>query len=289
MAEFPALPLWTDAYLADTRHLTTEEHGAYLLLIMEAWRRVNCNLPDDDAVLARLAGLTNVRWAEIKPTIMAFWHRNNRSKTWSQKRLSRERVYVVAKSTKNRHAAATRWKYDKKIDASAMPKACLNDAPTPTPTEEKKEGGGGYAREVDFLPEIAEAAPTFREQILDAIGVDPSGLTGRGGTRIGTPSDMFVAIRWVDNLRLTHEEILLEIRRIMAMKVDGVPSSFNFFNQPMQRLAGAKHAPALQPIAPRGGPQNDRQRIGLATLETAKRLSEGTVHIDFGSRNPFAT
>ena len=60
MAEFPALALWTDAYLADTRHLSTLEHGAYLLLMMEAWRRPHCDLPDDDRVLARLAGLTRL-------------------------------------------------------------------------------------------------------------------------------------------------------------------------------------------------------------------------------------
>lgn len=32
MAEFPALPLWTDAYIGDTAHLTNEEHGVYLRL-----------------------------------------------------------------------------------------------------------------------------------------------------------------------------------------------------------------------------------------------------------------
>ena len=62
MAEFPHLPLFTDAYLADTRHLTTEEHGAYLLLMMEAWRRPECSLPDDDRLLARLCGLSIERW-----------------------------------------------------------------------------------------------------------------------------------------------------------------------------------------------------------------------------------
>lgn len=39
MAEFPALPLWTDAYLADTAHLSYEEHGLYFHILMTMWRR----------------------------------------------------------------------------------------------------------------------------------------------------------------------------------------------------------------------------------------------------------
>lgn len=141
MADFPALPLWTDAYLADTRHLSTVEHGAYLLLLMEAWRRPSCSLPDNDKLLARLAGLSIDEWSNIKELVLRFWEYDGRRKEWTQKRLVKERSYLQEISSKNRNAALSRWKDRKKSDANAMPKGmpnvCQNDAPTPTPIKRK--------------------------------------------------------------------------------------------------------------------------------------------------------
>lgn len=45
MAEFPAMPLWTDAWVADTRHLTRCERGTYHDLLVEMWRSPHCALP----------------------------------------------------------------------------------------------------------------------------------------------------------------------------------------------------------------------------------------------------
>lgn len=92
MSEFPSLPLFTDAYLADTRHLSTLEHGAYLLLLMMAWRQSDCRLPNDDDTLARWAGVDARTWKRIKPRVMAFW--TLAEDQWSQTRLSKEREYV---------------------------------------------------------------------------------------------------------------------------------------------------------------------------------------------------
>lgn len=155
MAEFPAMPLFTDAYLADTRHLSTLEHGAYLLLLMEAWRRPTCSLPDDDAMLARLAGMHVDDWIAIRSTVLDLWIFDGRSKVWTQKRLKKEREYVRGKSRVQSDNATRRWKGGKKGDAAAlpnecqndatddakkmpegMPNACQNDAPTPTPIRE---------------------------------------------------------------------------------------------------------------------------------------------------------
>lgn len=87
------MPLFTGDYLSDTRHLTAQEHGAYLLLLMMAWRTSTCSLPNDDEVLARWASVDRRTWKKIKPKIMAFWT-NDPSGNWIQQRLTEERVYV---------------------------------------------------------------------------------------------------------------------------------------------------------------------------------------------------
>jgi uncharacterized protein YdaU (DUF1376 family) len=88
MAEFPAMPLWTDAYLADTSHLTTTEHGAYLLLLMVAWRTHDKRLPDDDKKLAKYARVTPGQWARLRPVLQEFF--KVKDGHWTQGRLTDE-------------------------------------------------------------------------------------------------------------------------------------------------------------------------------------------------------
>lgn len=139
MAEFPALTLWTDAYLSDTRHLSTLEHGAYLLLLMEAWRRPHCDLPDDDMILSRLAGLAPKDWAKVKTVVMAFWTRDGRRKTWTQKRLFQERSKARVRSKSASDNSSKRWNKTKKDDADALPTSCGSDATTAIDYIEKEE------------------------------------------------------------------------------------------------------------------------------------------------------
>jgi uncharacterized protein YdaU (DUF1376 family) len=65
MSQAPSMPMFWDAYIADTTHLTTEEHGAYLLLLAAMWRR-NGWVPDDDADTARIVGMTKAKWRKTK-------------------------------------------------------------------------------------------------------------------------------------------------------------------------------------------------------------------------------
>ena len=126
MAEYPALPLWTDAYLGDTSHLTTIEHGAYLLILIAMWRAGGA-LPNDDKRLARTARLTPGQWGRVKESIWEFFTVSSDSIT--QGRLTDELNAVRQNSKKQSDKAKARWlKKNKTTNAGAMPEECRSDA-----------------------------------------------------------------------------------------------------------------------------------------------------------------
>src|SRR5262245_20863968 len=108
MADFPAMPLWTDAYLGHTKHLTPAEHGAYLLLLMIAWRNSDKSLPNDDAYLGRCINDPK-NWHRLKPNVMAFWDLGPDDR-YRQKRLLREAEYVSRKVEQRTAASHARWR-----------------------------------------------------------------------------------------------------------------------------------------------------------------------------------
>ena len=73
MAEFPSMPVWTDALLGDTAHLDTEQFGAYCLMLFVAWRSPDNSLPDDDAKLANITRLSMSKWRRSRETLRSFW------------------------------------------------------------------------------------------------------------------------------------------------------------------------------------------------------------------------
>lgn len=120
----PYMPFWVDDYERDTRHLKTEEHGAYLLLLMAAWKSPSNSLAADDEMLSRIAGVSREKWDAIKGIVLSFWHLDGRSKRWVQKRLKKERRLAVERKAKATDAAASRWKDTKKGNAQGMLERC---------------------------------------------------------------------------------------------------------------------------------------------------------------------
>lgn len=89
MSQAPAMPLYTDALLGDTLHLSTEEFGAYCLILFATWRNNGRPLPDDDRALARICRVHILKWRKtIRPRLVEFFDLSGQ--TWRQKRLETE-------------------------------------------------------------------------------------------------------------------------------------------------------------------------------------------------------
>lgn len=132
MAEFPALPLWTDAYLADTSHLRDGERGRYDLMLFLMWRMPMMRFPADDAWLARKFG----RSVEViekywKPLMREYFQCDGN--WWTHKRLASEWEYLSQKRKQQSDAAKSRWDKEKKSNSAYADRNAPRNAPTPTP------------------------------------------------------------------------------------------------------------------------------------------------------------
>lgn len=129
MAAIPFMPLYVADYLADAAHLSTLEHGAYLLLIMTYWQRGEA-LPDDDKKLARITRLEPRTWAKIKPSISDFFEVSDGK--YIHSRVERELSNVRLKSLKNRKGGLARAKQmHSERSANAQPSDTDTDTVVP--------------------------------------------------------------------------------------------------------------------------------------------------------------
>lgn len=143
------MPLWIGDYLADTQHLTRDEHGAYLLMLMAYWRNAG-PLVDDNKRLAAITKATLKEWAELRPVLLEFFEVVDGH--WHQKRMDAELSESVDRAekaaSKARKAAEARWGQSSdasssnapssatstaRSNASSIPQALHEQCPSPSP------------------------------------------------------------------------------------------------------------------------------------------------------------
>lgn len=137
------MPLVVGDYLKDTTRLTTEQHGAYLLLIMSYW--VQGPPSDDDEELAAIAKMDAKTWRKTRAKLERFFIVENGQ--WKHKRVEEElarwvekkALYVARASAGGRAKAAKSTASSTPQAAIKQPKtpekSCLKAAPQPTPSK----------------------------------------------------------------------------------------------------------------------------------------------------------
>lgn len=84
------MPVYVGDYLRDTMHLTTEQHGAYLLLLFCCWFARGL-LDDNDAILAGVCKATPEYWkTNLRPVLVKFFEVKDGK--WISKRVAEERL-----------------------------------------------------------------------------------------------------------------------------------------------------------------------------------------------------
>lgn len=170
MSRLHWMPLYVGDYLADTSHLTIEQSGCYLHLLMSQWRVGY--VPDDDAKLAAICRVTRAYFVRhIGPAVRPFFSSDGERLT--QGRLERERKKTETKSL----AASENAKkmHDKKANINNLASAEAHaDALLLQPhLESKKDSEASPLREVPVL------VPDVRAELWgDGLAI-VRGLTGK--------------------------------------------------------------------------------------------------------------
>jgi uncharacterized protein YdaU (DUF1376 family) len=137
----PWMPLYVADYLADTGHLTVEESGAYLHLIMAYWQRGG--LPNDDGQLAIICRMSAGKFRKIRSKLASFF-----APGWKHKRIDAELQKTQRISIQRSSAASIRWS-NGSANASANAEQ-VQTQPQPQPqshsfSDEKERGANAPA------------------------------------------------------------------------------------------------------------------------------------------------
>lgn len=177
------MPLYVDTYLADTGHLTTLEHGAYMLLIMHYWQKGG--LPADERMIARVARMTADQWIESREVLAMLF-----GDGWTHKRIDAE----LAKATEiigKRKAAAEHMHSKRHAHAEQVQSTCsdMRVPPSPSPTSKT-------SLEVKRVP---------RDELLDVLDAERSEAVLEHRKRIGSPMTVEAAKRLARKLAQWHD------------------------------------------------------------------------------------
>ena len=124
------MPLYPGDYLASTGHLSTEEHGAYFLLMLHYWA-TGKPLPDDNRKLSRITKVSVEVWEGIRSTLSEFFEIGGGQ--WIHDRIEHEIQKAVSVSEKRQASGAEGGRRSAKIRRLKSRDAQANAQPNAEP------------------------------------------------------------------------------------------------------------------------------------------------------------
>jgi uncharacterized protein YdaU (DUF1376 family) len=135
------MPIYIGDYLSATSRLTTEQHGAYILLLMDYWK--NGPPPDNDNILAQITRMSLDAWSRSRAILEGFFEVSDG--LWKHSRVERELAESSARKTvavaRAKAGAAAKWSKTNKLSSSdalsitqALLDPMLKDASSPSPS-----------------------------------------------------------------------------------------------------------------------------------------------------------
>jgi len=160
------MPLYVADYLADTLHLTRDEHGAYFLLMMAYWRNGG-PLLDDDKRLAAIVKASPKEWKDIRPALEEFFTVSDGA--WSHKRIDAE--IERAQGMVDQRSAAGKASAEKRKNArEAQQIGNENSTSVERPLQREPQRNGKPSPSPIPNPENQEAASTVPTDVATASG-----------------------------------------------------------------------------------------------------------------------
>lgn len=228
----PYLPLYVGDYLKDTGHLTTEQHGAYVLLLMRMWSAGGILSPDEGR-LARLAGVSVKKWRPIWSVLSEFFivAENGISHKRVAEELQKAEALRIKRSAAGAKGGATKPNRNNgaaQANAKAEPKQII-------PDHEDKDA--------------SQAQHPLAEQGRADLNLIESQLREASGQQSDPTPSLFVLsapLGWIESGHDWQLDVLPTVRSVAA-RMARKPKSWDYYTEPIREASAKRRGMSLAP------------------------------------------
>lgn len=228
----PYLPLYVGDYLKDTGFLTVEQHGAYCLLLMRMWSAGGM-LPNDEAKLARLLGLSVKKWRPIWMALAGYFIVADNGIT--HKRITEE--LAKAEVLRAKRAAAGAKGGSKKANGN-------NGDDQANATAELKQVIPGHVSK--DASQAQHPSTGLRRAELDRIEADLREATGQQSDPSPSLMVLSAPLGWIESGHDWQLDVLPTVR-VVAARMSRKPKSWDYYTEPIREASAKRRGMSLAP------------------------------------------